>query len=275
MQSGSPVYAKNAISECARSVQVRDWQVELLPHRPYEVSYTPEQSVIGYAFDSQVGTHAFAGDRRRGFQAVPNGLAWVPAGCDVYSQSSGGEYLRISCSRVPYRVRCQERLFSDAIDPIAINSAFALRRALLSGTCIEHVVYEKWLMDMESTVANILLASDCIDQPHGWLNKHRLRRIDEVIEARLETQLTVGELASEFGISAGFLSREFKSALGRTPHQYIIDKRLANARMQLHQSKQNLCAIAFACGFSSHSHMTAHFKERFGVTPAQLRREVN
>jgi len=71
-------------------------RIELLPAAAYEAAYTPEAPVIGFAFEAQAGTHAFASDRKRPFQAKPNHLSFVPAGCDVYSQSAqGGEYLRI------------------------------------------------------------------------------------------------------------------------------------------------------------------------------------
>lgn len=129
-------------------------------------------------------------------------------------------------------------------------------------------------MAMESCVSVVLQGSSNHDKSSGWMNRHRLRQIDELIDERLDTQLTVSEVACDFGISAGFFTREFKIAFGRTPHQCIVDKRLASAREQLHQSQQHLSTIAFACGFSSHSHMTAQFNERLGTTPAQLRREV-
>jgi len=271
MHVESSIASRQALTEQVRSAEIGRWKIELLPRAPYEASYTPEQSIIGFSFDTQVGTHAFASDKRRKFQAVPNGLAWVPAGCDVYSQSCGGEYLKISCAQVPYPVRTLEQRFSDVINPFAIKSAFALRRALLSKDSVDHLACESWLMAMESSV---LLVSGNLGQRHGWMNKHRLSNIDDVIEARLDARLTVSELAREFGISAGFFSREFKRALGRSPHQYIVDKRLATARMLLHQCKHDLSAIAFTCGFSSHSHMSAHFKESFGITPTHYRRQT-
>jgi len=56
------------------------WVAELLPRNAYQAAYTPEAPIIGFAFESQVGVHAFGTDRRAAFRAKPNGLAYVPAG---------------------------------------------------------------------------------------------------------------------------------------------------------------------------------------------------
>ena len=71
----------------ARRAAVGQWWAELLPQSPYDAAYTPDAAIIGFAFDSQAGVHAFATDRRTEFPAKPNGLAYVPRGCDVYSES--------------------------------------------------------------------------------------------------------------------------------------------------------------------------------------------
>ena len=49
--------------------QAGRWTVELLPKNGYEARYTPAAPVIGFAFDSQVGIHAFGSDRRSGYRA--------------------------------------------------------------------------------------------------------------------------------------------------------------------------------------------------------------
>jgi hypothetical protein len=56
------------------------WTAELLSKNGCQARYTPAALVIGFAFDSQVGIHAFGTDRRTGFRAKSNGLAFVPAG---------------------------------------------------------------------------------------------------------------------------------------------------------------------------------------------------
>src|SRR5215813_9566073 len=108
-------------------------RIELLPAAAYEAAYTPEAPVIGFAFEAQAGTHAFASDRKRPFQAKPNHLSFVPAGCDVYSQSArGGEYLRISIEGSSADCSWNER-FSNIVDARAIPIAERLRRFLLAG----------------------------------------------------------------------------------------------------------------------------------------------
>ena len=64
----------------ARLVVIGDDTVELLPHTPYEVRYTPDTAVMGFAFETQAGTHAFASDRQTAFRTRPNSLAYIPAG---------------------------------------------------------------------------------------------------------------------------------------------------------------------------------------------------
>ena len=98
----------------------------------------------------------------------------------------------------------------------------------------------------------------------------RLTRIDELIEVGLEGKLTVQELAAALGLSAGFFSRPFKAAVGKAPHVYIIERRIARARMLLRDAR-SLSSVAFAAGFASHAHMASTFRNRLGASPGQLR----
>src|SRR4051794_30003870 len=133
------------------------WAVELLPKSGYEARYTAAAPVIGFAFDSQVGIHAFGTDRRTGYRAKPNGLAFVPAGCDVYSSSeSGGEYLKIAIGPGTETPWAWIRRFSDAVDPSAIKAAQALRRLLLSDEAIDPLSCELLFHALEARATAML-----------------------------------------------------------------------------------------------------------------------
>jgi AraC family transcriptional regulator len=246
------------------------WRAELLPRSPYRAAYTPDRPSIGFTFDSQAGVHAFASDRKVDFHARASGLAYVPAGCDVYSQSAhGGEYLKITFT--PAAGEPWSRRFSDVIDAAAIDAAQRLRRQLLARQGIDELQCERLVHVLKERTICVLSGAAVAPAARSWMTPHRLKRVDELIDARLHARLTVQELAGALRLSTGFFSRMFRAAIGKAPHDYIIDRRISRARALLHSATLDLSAIAHASGFASHAHMTATFRGRLGVTPSALR----
>jgi AraC family transcriptional regulator len=250
------------------------WCAELLPRHPYQAAYTPDLPVIGFAFDGQVGVHAFGSDRKAAFRARPNGLAYVPAGCDVYSESKhGGEYLKVTFEEQPHGEPWPwSRRFGDVIDPVAIDAAQRLRRLLLAGDRIDELQCERFVQALKQRTVYALGGASIEPAARCWMTPRRLRLVEDLIEARLDAKLTVEELAGALRLSAGFFCRAFHAAVGQAPHDYIIDRRVSRARTLLRNAALDLGAIAQASGFASHAHMTATFRKRLGVTPSALRR---
>jgi AraC family transcriptional regulator len=238
----------------------------------YDVAYTPEAAVIGFAFESQAGTHAFATDRITDFRTRPNSLAYVPKGCDVVSRSSeGGEYLTLSTPLVLSASRSGEQRFNDRIDPAAIEAAEDLRRLLLAGDVVDPIEAEKCVAALCTAVTRVLTGRAVPSRAARWMTARRLGLVDEIIEARMDSSLTVAEIARHLGLSSGFLNRAFKAATGKTPHDYIIDRRISRARLLLRRSDLGLADVAAASGFASHAHMTNQFRRRLGTSPSRLR----
>jgi AraC family transcriptional regulator len=105
----------------------------------------------------------------------------------------------------------------------------------------------------------------------GGIAPHRLKRIESYIDAHLERSLELGELAALADLSPFHFAREFKAATGKTPHQYVLHRRLDAARRLLCASTDSVGRIAIQCGFSDPSHLVRAFRRRFGVTPGRLR----
>ena len=260
-------------TKAAKRLVVGAWTVELLPRRPYEVTYTPEEAVVGFAFESQVGVHAFSSDRVRPFSSKPNGLAYVPAGCPVFSSSrEGGEYLRLTISSKAFAEALPERQFNDFIDPIAIHAAQIIRNKLIADEP-DTLLLDEQIVILSERVKHVL--NGHASQPkHGRsITPARLRLIDEIIESSLNEDISIRFMADTVGLSEAFFIRAFKAATGKSPHSYLIDRRLAKVRNLLETSQYDLREIALAAGFSSHAHMTAVFRARFGITPSRLRRD--
>jgi AraC-like DNA-binding protein len=78
-------------------------------------------------------------------------------------------------------------------------------------------------------------------------------------------------LAGAAGVSPFHLVREFTRAVGLPPHQYLVQTRVRRAR-ELLAGPHRISDIAASVGFVDQSHLTAHFRRHFGITPAAYKR---
>jgi AraC family transcriptional regulator len=99
------------------------------------------------------------------------------------------------------------------------------------------------------------------------------REIEEFIEAHLDMQLTVIDMAARTGLSASHFSRAFSAKLKIPPHAYLMSRRLTRAQQLLASSNMPLAEIALATGFADQSHLCRRFRETVGVPPSIFRRQ--
>jgi AraC family transcriptional regulator len=106
----------------------------------------------------------------------------------------------------------------------------------------------------------------------GRLPGGRLRAVAEYIEEHLDAGPTLGELATVARVSPYHFARQFKAATGLPPHQYVIARRIEQAKQLLQAGRRlSLAEVAARAGFSDQSQFSQHFKRIVGVTPGQFR----
>ncbi|MEO1066662.1 MAG: AraC family transcriptional regulator [Pseudomonadota bacterium] len=103
------------------------------------------------------------------------------------------------------------------------------------------------------------------------LSKPQIAGVLDVIDERIDEDLSLATLAGLVGLEPYEFARVFRKTIGTTPHQYVLERRTARAQEMLLTTEEKLSDIAFAVGFSSQSHMTDVFKRRLGITPRQYR----
>ena len=103
------------------------------------------------------------------------------------------------------------------------------------------------------------------------LSPFRLRRVVDHIEARLDSRITVAELAELAELSTAHFTRTFRQATGEAPHRFILSRRIARVRQLLRDPTLDLATVAIRAGFSSHAHMSSVFRRLIGVAPTAYR----
>jgi len=106
----------------------------------------------------------------------------------------------------------------------------------------------------------------------GQLDRRRLNRVLEFIETRLESDISVSDLADAACFSLFHFVRAFHSAMGRSPHAYLSERRLDRAKQLLAYSNTSLIDVAFVSRFSGQANFTKAFTRTMGVSPGRYRR---
>lgn len=87
--------------------------------------------------------------------------------------------------------------------------------------------------------------------------------------------ITLDEIAAHVHLSRIYFHNLFLAATGRTPHRYLLERRIARARQLLMTTDRSLWQIALECGFSSQSYFNQVFRKELGCTPMQYRKEMS
>jgi AraC family transcriptional regulator len=122
----------------------------------------------------------------------------------------------------------------------------------------------------EMSTQNAVIAS-----ARGTLDRSRLNRVLEYIDANLEADISVKDLADAACFSLFHFVRAFHLATGRPPHTYLSERRLDNAKQMLAYSNQSLVDISLNCRFSGQANFTKAFTRAVGVSPGRYRKALS
>ena len=84
--------------------------------------------------------------------------------------------------------------------------------------------------------------------------------------------MSVEEMAKISTYSYDSFRHRFKKITGKSPTDYLIEKRIEHACLLLNESSSNCTEIALTCGFSSAAQFSAIFKAKTGTNPKNYRK---
>ncbi len=101
---------------------------------------------------------------------------------------------------------------------------------------------------------------------------NKLDKIIAYIENNYSRDISNSEIAEIIGYHPYHINRLMREYTGVTLHQYIIEYRLKKTQEFLINTSFYINEIAELCGFNSAYYFTHIFKQKFGVTPTEYRK---
>lgn len=160
---------------------------------------------------------------------------------------------------------------SSAIDDLGLIAAFRSLHRMLERPGEDFEIRELLtrafarMLEHRSTVIRRLDAA-----PN---DRARFRKVAAVLRAHRFEELRLDDLAAAVELNVFQLIRLFKRVAGLTPHAYLVQVRLDDARGHL-RNGMPIAEVAMATGFYDQSALTNHFRRSFGITPRQYAKAV-
>jgi AraC family transcriptional regulator len=107
----------------------------------------------------------------------------------------------------------------------------------------------------------------------GGLGPARLRRIRELVDAKMEDDLSLDEMAQSVALSTAHFARMFRKSTGETPHQFVLRQRIERAKAMLRAPNARVLDVAVACGFKTQQHFAQVFRDVCRVSPTEYRQD--
>lgn len=108
------------------------------------------------------------------------------------------------------------------------------------------------------------------------LNSHKqVRLARRVLDRNYDTPITIEDLSRQVALSPFYLIRSFRRVYKQTPHQYLVQQRIARAKELLRTTDLPITEICAAVGFESLGSFSALFRKVAGVSPSAYRMSCN
>ena len=98
-----------------------------------------------------------------------------------------------------------------------------------------------------------------------------IRKCLHLIHANLHAPLSAQMLARQCALTPAYLNRLFHETVGQSLRAYVRDCRLDYAK-ELLATEKSSSEIAYDLGFCSESYFIKCFREKYGVTPGEMKR---
>src|SRR5256712_7079574 len=93
------------------------------------------------------------------------------------------------------------------------------------------------------------------DQTVGGLPECRVRRVAQYVQDNLHRQLRLAELSGLVHMSPYHFARLFKQSTGVSPHRFVVQRRIEQAKALLAAESLSIAEIARSLGFRTPSHL--------------------
>lgn len=160
---------------------------------------------------------------------------------------------------------------SDVSEPIRLSSEHQQLIASLKRPPVYAAAHRVWYHAKVLEIAAALFYRPAGDElfceRQKRQNRERVQKVIALLKEHLTEAISLEEIGRRVGCSHFHLSRIFSQEVGKPIFQYLRELRLERAAALLREGRMTITQIALEVGYSSPSHFSTAFHEKFGCCP--------
>ena len=108
-------------------------------------------------------------------------------------------------------------------------------------------------------------------EPLRVINDERILTIVRYINDHIDEDISLADLAKLVHFNPNYFVKYFKKITGKPPMEFMLNNRIARAKVLLQNGETQIKDIALSVGFNNPEHFSHIFKQRTGYSPTQYR----
>lgn len=138
---------------------------------------------------------------------------------------------------------------------------------------LDYLIIRQSIAILLNLIARNLIAHDVVELDKNKKEYALMRIISHIQEnIRNKEELALAKTAEIAGLSKTYFGEYFKSNMGISYQDYVLDYKLKLVETRLRYSSVRIKEIAFELQFNDESHLTKVFKKHRGLTPSAYRK---
>lgn len=109
--------------------------------------------------------------------------------------------------------------------------------------------------------------------PSGRMSDYYIKEAINYIEQNFQNNITIEDIAAVCGINRSYFGKIFRSSIGRSPQEFLMNYRMVKAAELLKLTSLSIAEIGSAVGYENQLHFSRAFKTIYGISPRGWRNQ--